>query len=349
MTIKRWLTNAFVLICTLIFLFLAAEGVTRLIVPNSVKLRLMHQPDNKLGYRLVPQFEMDHRTNEFDSHVRINSEGLRDHEYQATKDAMTFRILVVGDSFTLGRGVNSEETFPKVLEALLNSSAAGAGSKKYEVVNAGVDGYGTDQEYLYLQELLPRYKPDMVIVGLNSNDVDDVMNGIPFALMITKSKNYFYFLSYLRSLQILSYHTFKKDFRKELLAIYQDQHSPQFARALETTKHYLSRIRDLDQTAGAKTLMVIIPSCFEISKAEWEKKGLGHAFNDDFFNRNMTKFSDIFTEFGKTEKIPTLPLLPAFRNSKMTQLYFREDPHWTKDGHRLAAETIYRYMKTGAQ
>jgi lysophospholipase L1-like esterase len=346
---QKIIVNILLLIITLFALLLLAEGITRIVMPNSVKLRLMHQPDKKLGYRLVPQFEMDHQTREFRSHIKINSEGLRDHEYPAVKDAKTFRILAIGDSFTLGLGVNSEESYPKVLETMLNGDSVNAGSKKYEVINAGVDGYGTDQEYLYLQELLQRYKPDMVIVGLYSNDVDDVIKGIPLALFKTKSKNHFYFLSYLRGLEILFYQTFKKDVNKELFAIYQDPPSAEFAHALQLTKQYLVRIRDLAQSTEAKTLIVIIPSCFEISKSEWEKKGLGHAYTDGFFNNNMKKFSDIFTEFGKTEKIPTLPLLPDFRSSKNSQLYFRVDPHWTKDGHRLAAGSIYNFIKIRSQ
>jgi hypothetical protein len=63
------------------------------------------------------------------------------------------------------------------------------------------------------------------------------------------------------------------------------------------------------------------------------------------FYKNMGKFSEIFTEFGRVEKIPTLPLLPIFRKSKVRSLYFTRDPHWTEEGHRLAAESIYKFLK----
>ena len=92
--------------------------------------------------------------------------------------------------------------------------------------------------------------------------------------------------------------------------------------------------------------MVIIPSCFEIDRSEWEKrKGLGLLYSDNFFNKNTVKFSDMFTQFGKDKSIATLPLLPIFRHSKVRPLYFTRDAHWTREGHRLAAEAIYNYIK----
>jgi hypothetical protein len=79
---KKIIINYLVVIITVCMLFLLAEGVTRLVMPDSVKLRLMHQPDEKLGYTLVPNYTMTHQTSEFSVSIKINSEGLRDHEYQ---------------------------------------------------------------------------------------------------------------------------------------------------------------------------------------------------------------------------------------------------------------------------
>lgn len=350
--IRNLLANGFLLLLTLLLLFLLAEGITRLVMPNSVKLRQMHQLDEKLGYRLVPHFAMNYQTSDFTSSIKINSEGLRDREYPKTKDLKTFRILVLGDSFTFGLGVNIEESYPKVLETMLNQSSKGSGARTYEVINAGVAGYGTEQEYLYLQELQQRYEPDIVIVGLYSNDVDDVMKGIPAAITKQKLKNRSYFLSYLRGIQILlQTETFmKKNFSSSIgsiFEIYQDKHTPQFEKALHMTKGYLLKIRDFSRSRGARTLVVIIPFCFEIDSVEWERKGIGHLYTDDFFNKNMARFSESFMEFGKSKKLPTLPLLPVLRSTKLRPVYFTRDPHWTREGHRIAAESIFTYLQKG--
>lgn len=339
------LSNGLLLLITLFCLLIAAEGVTRLIMPNMVKVRLMHKPDEKLGYRLVPNYEMTHQTSEFSTPIRINSEGLRDHEYPAEKDPNVFRILVLGDSFTFGVGVNIEDTYPKVLETEFNRRSTDAKHKRFEVVNAGVQGYGTLQEYLYLQELLRRFSPDLVIVGLYCNDVADVMAGIPSATFRNKLKNSFYFLSYLRGLQLLAFRSLGIGAQKRLFDIYQSPLTPQLDKALQLTREYLLKIHDDSRLYGARTLIVIIPASLEIDKSEWEKRGFGHMYTDEFFVKNMGRFSDTFTEFGSRNGIPTLPLLQVFRHNKSQHLYFDRDPHWTKEGHRLAAETIYNYLE----
>lgn len=346
--IRKLFINIVLLTIAMCALFLLSEAATRLILPTSVKLRLMHKPDKELGFRLVPNYHMEYETSDSSTSISVNSEGLRDHEYPKGKAPPdTFRILAVGDSFTFGLGVDIEESYPKVLEAMLNRSPLNRYVRKYEVVNAGVDGYGPEQEYLYLKELLNRYRPDLVIVGLYSNDVNDVMSGIPLALTKSELKNRFYFLSYLSSLRILVKRLFidKRDIKKDLFEIYQDQHPPAFEKALKLTEEYLVRIRDTSGSMGAKTVIIIIPSCFEVDRSEWEKRGLGSLYSNDFFNRHMTKFSDTFREFGETTHIATLPLLPVLRKSETRPLYLTRDSHWNRKGHRLAAKAIYNYLK----
>jgi hypothetical protein len=79
--------------------------------------------------------------------VQINSKGLRDYEYAYEKPRGTYRVLVLGDSITLGWGVAFEETFSKRLEAMLRSR--NNQTRKYaavEVINAGIGNYNTIQE-----------------------------------------------------------------------------------------------------------------------------------------------------------------------------------------------------------
>ena len=96
--------------------------------------------------------------------VHINAKGLRDRDYPYDRNPGTRRILVVGDSFVWGYGVEQPQTFPKVLEGRLPG---------VEVINAGVAGYGTDQELLWLRSEGVRYRPDLVILEMCGNDDDE--------------------------------------------------------------------------------------------------------------------------------------------------------------------------------
>ena len=55
---------------------------------------------------------------------------------------------MLGDSYTEALQVSLEETFTWRLEASLNKELAGR--KKVEVLNMGVSGYGTTEEYQLL-------------------------------------------------------------------------------------------------------------------------------------------------------------------------------------------------------
>ncbi len=100
--------------------------------------------------------------------VRLNSRGLRDHEIPFAKPTGERRILVLGDSVAFGWGVDQGETFSDRMEPLLRSRTGQA----WEVINAGVNGYNSEQEATFLAAHGWRYSPDIVIVVFVDNDVD---------------------------------------------------------------------------------------------------------------------------------------------------------------------------------
>lgn len=100
--------------------------------------------------------------------VSINSQGFRGPEYDLS-DTNALRVLLLGDSFTFGYGVNQEETFAGLLEKKLNA----AGIRSF-VFNAGVTGWGTAQQFLYAQDHFELLKPDIIVVTFCENDpIDD--------------------------------------------------------------------------------------------------------------------------------------------------------------------------------
>lgn len=70
-----------------------------------------------------------------------------------------YRILLLGDSYAEGLRVPLEQTFGKTLEAALNASAPAG--QRFEVINAGISGWGTDQQLLWLRSEGAKYQPDV--------------------------------------------------------------------------------------------------------------------------------------------------------------------------------------------
>jgi hypothetical protein len=108
-------------------------------------------------------------------HVRQNKYGFRGTEYGYARTA-TDRIVVLGDSFVWGFGVGDAEIFTSVMERESHPPV--------EMVNLGVSGYGTDQEYLLWRSLGARFRPDEVILTIEPytdiwENVSDVAYGYP--------------------------------------------------------------------------------------------------------------------------------------------------------------------------
>ena len=94
--------------------------------------------------------------------VRNNSLGLRDIEPAGARKPT---VLFLGDSFVWGYDVEANERFTELLRAELPAA---------RIVNAGVPGFGTDQEYLMLARIWDAVRPDAVVLMFcTGNDRDD--------------------------------------------------------------------------------------------------------------------------------------------------------------------------------
>jgi len=120
--------------------------------------RAFVEPHPSRGFALVPGFESEK--------YRINRAGFRGEELPADLARRTL-VLAVGESTTFGWEVSEGEDYPSVLRRRLG---ADAGSQLY-VINAGVPSYTSTQVLRNLEELLPRLRPEVVLVSILWNDL----------------------------------------------------------------------------------------------------------------------------------------------------------------------------------
>jgi len=154
----------------------AAEAVLRMLPLTSVQRirwqqqaqagqievhpRGLYRLDPATGWTLAPGFSGRLHRPDFDIRLEVNRDGLRDRTFGARTPG-TRRIFGLGDSFAFGWGVENEESLFKVLERRLNEGGGG----RYEVVNAGIPGFGTYEELQLLRSVGLRYEPDLVVVA----------------------------------------------------------------------------------------------------------------------------------------------------------------------------------------
>ena len=106
---------------------------------------------------------------EFSVDVRLNALGFRERRLPSPKPPGVLRVIALGDSFTQGYGVAEHDAWPRRLEAVLDARDGG----RHEVVNLGVPGANPRDYVGHLQDPGLAYEPDMVIVTVMANDVQD--------------------------------------------------------------------------------------------------------------------------------------------------------------------------------
>jgi hypothetical protein len=131
--------------------------------------------DSELGWALRPGAE-GWFVSEGSQYVRINGAGFHDREHAIAKPADTLRIAVLGNSWTEAMQIPVDKTFPSVLERDLSGCTSFRGRTKVEVLNFGVSGYSTAQEFLLLHNRVWKYQPDIVLLAFYT--AKDVFNNV---------------------------------------------------------------------------------------------------------------------------------------------------------------------------
>ena len=340
--LRNVLLNLGLVVASVVVFFVIAEGYFAVFNPQIYEEQgggLHHfQYDELLGWANRPNSEtIFAMAGDFKTHIKINSKGLRDREYDYDKPEGIKRIVVLGDSYTWGLGVEANERFTEVLDDEL--------LKNIQVINMGVSGYGNDQELLLLKNEGLKYRPDLVLVAFCGNDPADncnthhsyyykpmfilnddkelVLTNVP----VPKNK-----LSFFESLEVYLYfhshtvHFFADRILAGQYKFTEDQFiDPMNNRPTSTQERYnltaaiLKEIDTVAKTNNAKTLMVSVSA--------------------------RTEITDFLVEFGKENNIPVLDLNIEFRKyaEKGEQLRLHEG-HWNANGHKLAAELIYNKL-----
>ena len=109
---------------------------------------------------------------EFRVSVRANSLGLRGPEIEFDRLAPRSPVLLIGDSYFFGWGVEESARVSEVLARLLSS-----GPTPRPVVNISFPGWGMYHARDVLQAFGPRLRPSLVVLGLCiANDFLDDLN-----------------------------------------------------------------------------------------------------------------------------------------------------------------------------
>ena len=145
---------------------LLVEVALRLLAPHlgvgvNEKSRF-YRFDHELGWAPIENITWGEKGDDF---VHQNQFGLRGpDDMQLKRTSGGKRTLVLGDSYVWGVGISQEELF----------TTAEVHGTNEELINCGVSGYGTDQEYLFYLLRGQKFDVDQVVVAFTLyNDVEN--------------------------------------------------------------------------------------------------------------------------------------------------------------------------------
>jgi hypothetical protein len=333
-------------------------------------------PDPEYGHFNARGVDVWSRTSEFVTRVRTNRHGLRGPEIASEKPPHVARVLALGDSFIYARQVPEAETAVAQLERGLSGPGGTC-----QVLNAGVSGWGTGEEYVYLRQEGLALQPDLVLVFFYvGNDLGNNVRrpsgqapqhrGPPFRLdaegrlvqlawepadplpAAATLRQTSWAFSFLETgvLTKLEQDEDEDDggdrSRPEAgkLDLYAVKETSERRRAWQVTEALLAAMRDESSAAGARMALVAVPASYQVYPREWARVA-PRGRNAERWEPEVPnrQLGQVAERLG----VPYLDLLPAFRSAAAAtdeRLYFTINAHWTPLGNRLAAEQVGQFL-----
>lgn len=273
-----------------------------------------------IRYELIPNYK--------DERLSFNSLGFRDDEVAIPKPEHTYRIVLLGDSETMSYLLPQDEKLDNHLENILNVPDA---KMHYEVINTGVEGYGTLQELEVLRTKVLRLEPDLVILNYCLNDPDEGEYHFNDSFLVRNCMLYRY----------IWYRTRKAKLKRRLKRLNLDTEVKAF--------HHLHSDERWDKTKGAildiadllqKRDITFVVNIFPTSSIEVETFQQGYPYEDiheklhNIQHQNIV-FLDPIEEFNR------LGLTPQ----QVSIDYEVNESHKTSQALQIMAQFIVRELR----
>jgi lysophospholipase L1-like esterase len=358
---RRGLTTLAVLALSLLVGLLLAEGLVRLVgglgwvdlAPSLAELPAADQDeegvrlsaadgeqplyvsDRRLHHRMAANWsgffpeEIVRDVGRAEVPIRTNSLGLRGAEIAEAKPPGVFRILALGDSVTFGWGLRGEDAYPNQLASLLATLRP---TQRFEVINAGVSGYGTWQQLLWLQETGLDLQPDVVVVQAHLNDASDNLWGALGWQGGTKG-----WLARHSQLVRLIQRVAGSATPSSSAPCAADWKIGTDQVCWQNTEQLLSELRAEAQAANAVTVLIPSPMRWQVEPGVRDVRAWVDA----------ARYQDALRQYAERNGWLFVDPLPAFRMSQAVgngQSLFLDVGHPNETGQRLMAQELYNAL-----
>lgn len=262
--------------------------------------------------------------------IRTNSLGLRAPDVARPKPAGVFRILVLGDSVTFGWGLREQDTYTAQLAGLLAALRPG---QRFEVINAGVSGYGTWQEAVWLEQLAAEAEPDLVVLQVHLNDAADNLWG-----MSQQAEGGDSWLARHSALaQLVQRLALARRLQGSAGGACQRAWNDGQQRVCwERTEELLAGMEKTASARGAPLVLLLSPMRWQVEPGVKDPRAWVDA----------ARYQAELASFARQQNLPLVDPLPAFRSAFTAtfQPLFLDVGHPNEAGQRIMAQELYGFL-----
>jgi lysophospholipase L1-like esterase len=330
--------DALIILVVSALLFGALELGVRFVAPQDSTTTFLEGgslglPDDALGHVSRPGSVTRHESPEFSVEYRVNESGLRDETpHPMPRTPHTSRVLLVGDSFAFGACVDYERTFAAVAERRLREEGL-----PVDIVKAGVSGYDTQREVIWIERLLPEYDPDAVVLVFLPNDLftnrplDEPLpapeEDVAVRYRAQKSTR-LHLLTLAKRLVLESDSAYRALYRRSARSAYYVQPwTDRIAEQVAITDDLLRAANDVCREAGIPLVVYSIPQQYQVLAG-----GQGVGGLDRHFAETAARDSFVW--------IPALPGLAESYRRTGEDLFFRFDGHLNPRGCEIVGNHL---------
>lgn len=272
----------------------------------------LYQEYAPYGYRLWPSRTATYlypRTNPRLLTVVSNSAGFRDSRELQEPDHRS-RILVAGDSFVFGEGVEEWERFSNVLEAM---------QPDWRVDNIGMTGFGPDLMLRALEEVGLWTVPNVVIFCIYTDDfrrVQPYYAGAGFKIPRFELKSH--------GLVTVSYPTPRIWDKLHCLQILRHLYWNRTNASYDLNAAIFDRFLELSKKYHFTPLIVFLPAQKDYSIDKERRTWLG--------------------QYAKRRASPFLDLTDKIHSVKTDSVFIPHNMHLNPSGHYIVAAELHRFL-----
>lgn len=260
--IKIIAVNVLIFFVLIVFVVACLETYLRFSLPYSSEESIFEYSLDTKRYKVMRK---DTEIYAWGVELRTNSLGFRDNKSEIpAKKPGEYRIIVLGDSFTVSAGVDYDLIYTSLLEKKINDVLP-----QVKIINLAVGGYNIIQYKAVLEEVGLSLSPDMVLVFVfpyNDFEIDNYKK----SFLIASGQNQQKSLAWYKTYYVYRAYLWRLEFKYKKLKdrVYKNNRKPnkQISRGWEENLSALEEISTISKKNNIIMATAILPNTGGFSK-----------------------------------------------------------------------------------